>query len=343
MKPSDYASSVGVVKALESRLIPAHKLRRLADFTGEDDFMRGLSDTSYASRKFPPPTLDSEAGCLISSLFEKYLVDKPLRDVFTAEHGFAAALAEIKLALASDSESGPAAVSAHRAAVLRRELSAANAGCSAAMPSADAITSAVDRQKFFGLPEPLPEVCGLLTSGKSMPSAAAADFAAYAAFFSWALDKTSAFPAARHYFKIRVDAVNAANYARCVLPQTGDETSPVKTDFFAGGFIDKDVFSEAVGALVDPTSLFSSSRFHEYRKSFSGAGAHTPVTASKFIDDASTDYWVKMRLEPFGFHHVCGYAHALKTEIKNLKIISAGIRSHLPPADIKNRLRHSYF
>lgn len=342
MNPSDWVSSIGVVKSLETRLLPAHKLRRIAESANDDDFARALADTPYAARKFPDDALDAAQYEALAALLEKYLVDEPLREVFLAEHGFASSLAAIKVSAEGgdhDSDASPSTVSRRRALIVSGAPRGGVSGVSD-------IIAAVERQRFFGLKPPLGEVCRLLTAAKSAPTAAEADFEAYAAFFSWAIAKVAAFPAAGRYFRIRVDAANAANFVG--YSARGAERgarAPAKTDFFDGGYIDRSVFEEAASSGAEPSAIFSTARFHDYKKSFAPgvAGVHTAASASKFSDDAASDYWIKMRLEPFGFHHLCGYAHAKKTEIKNLRIIAAGIRSRLKPDEIKSRLRRSYF
>ncbi|MDI6756798.1 MAG: V-type ATPase subunit [Endomicrobiia bacterium] len=347
MNPSDYASSIGVVKSLETRLLTAHKLRRIAESANDDDFARALADTPYASRKFPDDALDAAQYEELALLLEKYLVDASLREVFLAEHGFASSLAAIKVFSEGDDHypDSPSTAARRRALIVspgQLDRTTPRGGVS----GVSALIAAVERQRFFGLRPPLGEICRLLTAAHAAPTAVEADFEAYSAFFSWAIAKVAAFPAAGRYFRIRVDAANAANFVGySALGAARGARSPSKTDFFDGGFIARSVFEEAASAGTEPSELFQAARFHDYKKSFAPgmSGVYTAASASKFSDDAASDYWIKMRLEPFGFHHLCGYAHAKKTEIKNLRIIAAGIRSRVKPDEIKNRLRRAYF
>lgn len=326
---SQYARALGIIKAREGKLLPKAKLHQLAESSGEEEFLRNLSDTVYGDKNseiFSDDYYFSVSAEMLK-IIKDLILEEDVKEIFLAEND----LLNLRYVLKS---------------ILQRTEPPDTPLVPDGMVSYGAIKKYVTDGKYYFLPKIL-ALCSVVLSKK--PPAASpveADMKIDEIFFSWAADKSSSSPDCSDYIKMRIDVVNILNLVKLKTFFGAGAWKPEMLHgvFLPGGTIDRAVFALALNGSEKPSEFFKRVVFFDYRSALDEIDYNNDFLASlsKFSEDAQTNFWKKRRLNPFGFHIVCGYVHAKKTEVKNLRMIFNALINRLPPDRIKSRLRESY-
>lgn len=141
--------------------------------------------------------------------------------------------------------------------------------------------------------------------------------------------------------KNRIDKVNIISFMRIALSKQYDKRKMLDMALADGGTITKTVFYSKLdgfdgnaSGLLEGTGYYSASKEADASITFS--------SLERMLDDIYLACVRDMRFVPFGAEVPCAYILDTVYEIKNIKIILAGICSSLPQEKIRERVRFGY-
>ena len=205
-----------------------------------------------------------------------------------------------------------------------------------ALVSFDRIRHRIEEEKYFLLPPVFSECCRAIMRLEK-PTPESIDRKIDELFWGWAFNVSSGFASFHSYVKLRIDLINIKRLIEHRFLEGKDL-------FLRGGNIDIRVFADALVQSVNLKEYFRKINFFNYF-SIHNEYDFTPAGIGgldKFIDDSLTAFWKRVKYEPFGFHTVCGYAHAKATELKNVNFLIAGKKSLISADELKANLRMTY-
>ncbi len=322
-----YVYASGIIKALESRLVPKAKIHQLAESATQEEFFRNLSDTVYGGLESEIFTPES-CSCFVAELTKlaaSLIKDELIRDFFVYENdllNLRAVIKSIKQGLEPPEEApSPEGKIGYKSMIGR-----------------------IKEKKYFLLPELLSICCEELLDSKKEHSPLAADSLIDEIYFRWALENNSGDEVFVKYVKLRIDALNILNLLRARFFFAATEYKQRASLFIGGGQIDRGVFISALRESIKISDFLKGVKFFEFSPQFENMefGADIFSEFSKFYDDSITYFWSRERLKPFGFHLVSGYIHAKNMEMKNLRMINSSILGGVSTQERKKRIRESY-
>ena len=144
---------------------------------------------------------------------------------------------------------------------------------------------------------------------------------------------------AKEYFERKIDFANVGSFFRC-------RKLHLPVDFFKEGFIDggkvsvekyEKIYDSPLDALCE---LYKGT--HAEREVLSLVESGNIVAFEKESDDALLKIWKDEASDMFSVAPIVSYYLTKKTELKNVKLIVAGIKNKVPEKTIKERMRELY-
>lgn len=144
---------------------------------------------------------------------------------------------------------------------------------------------------------------------------------------------------AKEYFERKIDFANVGSFFRC-------RKLHLPIDFFKEGFIDggkvsvekyEKIYDLPLDALCE---LYKGT--HAEREVLSLVESGNIVAFEKESDDALLKIWKDEASDMFSVAPIVSYYLTKKTELKNVKLIVAGIKNKVPEKTIKERMRELY-
>lgn len=144
---------------------------------------------------------------------------------------------------------------------------------------------------------------------------------------------------AKEYFERKIDFANVGSFFRC-------RKLHLPVDFFKEGFIDggkvsvekyEEIYDLPLDALCE---LYKGT--HAEREVLSLVESGNIVAFEKESDDALLKIWKDEASDMFSVAPIVSYYLTKKTELKNVKLIVAGIKNKVPEKTIKERMRELY-
>lgn len=144
---------------------------------------------------------------------------------------------------------------------------------------------------------------------------------------------------AKEYFERKIDFANVGSFFRC-------RKLHLPVDFFKEGFIDggkvsvekyEKIYDLPLDALCE---LYKGT--HAEREVLSLVESGNIVAFEKESDDALLKIWKDEASDMFSVAPIVSYYLTKKTELKNVKLIVAGIKNKVPEKTIKERMRELY-
>ncbi len=144
---------------------------------------------------------------------------------------------------------------------------------------------------------------------------------------------------AKEYFEKRIDFLNISSFER--TRRLGLDGAFFEECFVAGGKIPLDVFKngwELHGE--DLLALFKDTEYFDGVKALDEGGKLVVFEAKS--DDALLKLWKENKDDMYSIAPVVAFYMSKKTELKIAKLIVAGVKNHVAPQTIKERMRELY-
>lgn len=144
---------------------------------------------------------------------------------------------------------------------------------------------------------------------------------------------------AREYFARKIDFANVGSFVRC-------KRLHLSPDFFKEGFIDGgklalESFEKIFDEPMDSLSEMTKGTFAE-KIVANLVESQDLVAYEKECDDALLKIWKDEATDMFSPSPIVAFYLTRKTELKNVKLIIAGIKNKVPEKTIKQRMRELY-
>ncbi len=144
---------------------------------------------------------------------------------------------------------------------------------------------------------------------------------------------------AKEYFERKIDFANIGTFFRCRKLHLPIEF--FKEGFIGGGKTDAQRFEKIYELPLDALCELEKGT-HAEKIAFSLVESGDLVAFEKDADDALLKIWKDEASDMFSVAPIVSYYLTKKTELKNVKLIVAGIKNKVPEKTIKERMRELY-
>ncbi len=141
------------------------------------------------------------------------------------------------------------------------------------------------------------------------------------------------------YFRFKTDCVNISTFLRC--KKLGLSEKLFQENFMSGGTLDEAFF---LSVYEGTTDVFRDKcKYTPYRELVELVTEGGSLTAFEVaVDNILLDMWRERKDDMFSCAPVVGFYFAKLAEIKSVKLIYAGVKNSVEPRLIKERMRECY-
>ncbi len=211
--------------------------------------------------------------------------------------------------------------------------------------NADDVVSGVEKNDFSAFGEPFAAAAREATetfakTGNPQWVDLILDRACYAAMLADASAAGAAFVA--ELVRLRIDLTNLLTCVRLLRMKSGEAGKMMLRDaMIDGGTVEPSVFSEAYEQGEE--ALWKAAARTDLEPVAKEAGVASSLTE---IERAADNCWMlsvrRAKMIPYGVEPIAAYLAATEYEVRNLRIVLAGIEAGLSPKTVAERIRMSY-